>query len=168
MKLSEFKSRLLAQPAAPVVIALPGGGFVPRHFHVTEVGHVAKKFVDCGGKFRAAESCVLQTWTASGHDDGHRLSAGKMNFILGLAGSILTSGELPVEVEYEDGAISQFPVDEITFDGAELTLHLGSKHTDCLARERCGVPGEGACATDGDEGTACCAGAVASEGQGCC
>jgi len=149
MKLSEFKSQLGAHPAAPVIISLPDGGIVPRHFHVTEVGHVAKKFVDCGGKFRASESCVLQTWTASDRDDGHRLTAGKLKFILGLADSILPSADIPVEVEYEDGVISQFPVDELVFDGAELNVRLGLKHTDCLARERCGAPGEEGCAAGG-------------------
>ena len=168
MNLTEFKTLLAAHPAVPVVMALPAGGMVPRHFHVTEVGHVAKKFVDCGGKFRAAESCVLHTWTASDRDDGHRLTAGKLHSILGLADSILPSGDLPVEVEYEDGLISQFPVDEISFDEVELTVHLGAKHTDCLARERCGVPGEGAGAADGGEETACCAGAGKSSGKGCC
>lgn len=168
MKLSEFKTQLGAHPAAHVVLALPAGGIVPRHYHVTEVGHVAKKFVDCGGKFRAAEGCVLQTWIAGERDDGHRLTAGKLQFILGLAESILPSGDLPVEVEYEDNVISQFPINEITFDGSELTVHLGSKHTDCLARERCGLPGEGGCAADAADEGACCAGAAGSGDKGCC
>jgi len=168
MKLSEFKTQLAAHPAAHVILSLPAGGIVPRHYHVTEIGHMAKKFVDCGGKFRATESCVLQTWTAAERDDGHRLTAGKLQFILGLADSILPSGDVPVEVEYEDGVISQFPVDEITFDGSELTVRLGSKHTDCPARERCGVPGEGACATDTAEEGVCCASPAGSNGKGCC
>ncbi len=166
MNLNEFKSQLRAHPEAHVVVSLPTGGIVPRHFHVTEVGHVAKKFVDCGGKFRASDSCVLQTWTSSGHDDGHRLTAGKLAFILGLADRILPAGDVPVEVEYEDGVISQFPVEEITFGGAELNVQLGRKHTDCLARERCGVEGGDRCA-DGTE-TGCCVGAGESKGQGCC
>lgn len=168
MKLNEFKTQLGAHPAAPVVISLPDGGIVPRHFHVTEVGHIAKKFVDCGGKFRAAESCVLQTWTASGRDDGHRLTAGKLEHIIGLAASILPSGELPVEVEYEEGVISQYPVETVAFDGTALTVQLGRKHTDCFARERCGAPGEGACATEPEEEGACCVGAGKSDGQRCC
>src|SRR5258708_247811 len=101
MKISEFRTQLRAHPEAHIAITLPDGGLVPLHFHVTEVGHVAKNYVDCGGKFRSSESCVLQTWIASDHDDGHRLTAGKLDFILGLADSILPSGEMPVEVEFE-------------------------------------------------------------------
>jgi len=168
MNLNDIKTQLGAHPAANVVLALPGGVIVPRHFHVTEVGHVAKKFVDCGGKFRTAESCVLQTWTSSEHDDGHPLTAGKLQFIVGLADSILPSGDLPVEVEYEEGVISQFPVEAITLVGSELTIQLGSKHSDCLARELCGVSAGEAGETEADSKAGCCAGAAGSAGKGCC
>jgi hypothetical protein len=55
-------------------------------------------------------------------------------------------------VEYERDAVSQFPV-----AGAEVTpmgvlFHLGRKHTDCLAPDRCGVAGCAPSAT----GAACC------------
>ena len=163
MKLSEFKARLGAQPEAQLIIALPGGGAVPRHFHVTEVGHVAKKFVDCGGTFRASESCVLQTWTGSDQDDGHRLTAGKLKSILGLAHSILPSDDLPVEIEFENGVVSQFPVEAITGGPLELNVQLGSKHTDCLAKELCGV-GEGQ--DDCGAGSGCCGKEAGAEG--CC
>ena len=156
MKLSEFKERLGAHPAAQVIFALPGGGSVPRHFHVTEVGHVAKNFVDCGGKFRASESCVLQTWTATDRDDGHRLTAGRLRHILGLADSILPSGDLPVEIEHEAGVVSQHPVEAINVEGAELTVHLGFKHTACLARERCGGKEDDAGAVGAGAESGCC------------
>ena len=161
MNLSEFKTLLGANPAAQLVIALPRGGTVPRHFPVTEVGHVAKRFVDCGGTFRTSESCVLQTWTGAEQDDGHRLTAGKLASILGLARSLLPSDELPVEIEFEDGVVAQFPVEAITGNAAELTLSLGFKHTDCLAKELCGVPGgesedSGGCCGSGAGAKSCC------------
>jgi hypothetical protein len=162
MKLSELKTQLLAHPGQIVTILLPDGGRVPRHFHVTEVGHVAKKFVDCGGTFRAHDACVLQTWTGTAADDGHRLQAGRLAHILGLAHAILPTDELPVEVEYEDGIVSQFPLMEITASETELTLLLGLKHTDCLAREQCGVGEGGDCATEPE--AACCGG----KKTGCC
>jgi hypothetical protein len=163
MNLHEFKAHLRAHPGAHVIIALPDGGTMPRHFHVTEVGHVAKQFVDCGGKFRASETCVLQTWVRTAKDDGHRLTAGKLDYILGLAQRILPSDGLPVEVEYEDGVVSQFPVASVTVTGAELTVHLGLKHTDCLAWERCGADG---CVDETEDAADCCgAGAGA---KSCC
>ena len=163
MNLTELRSRLGAHPGLTLTIALPDGSRVPAHFHVTEVGHVAKKFVDCGGTFRASETCVLQTFVGSPRDDGHRLTAAKLARILELAKPILPSDKLPVEVEYEDKVISQFPLAEVSVGAGSLVLQLGGKHTDCLAREKCGL------APDGDEArdnAGCCAGTAA--GGPCC
>jgi hypothetical protein len=139
MKLSELKNYLYRAPDSGVVFSLPDGRVIPAHFHVTEVGHVTKRFIDCGGTTRTAEACVLQTWVGSNQDDGHRLTAGRLAKILGLSHAILPSHELSVEVEHEDPFVSQFPIDEIVQRGPDLLIKLGLKHTDCLAKERCGV-----------------------------
>lgn len=139
MKLTELKSILLSHPHRTVAVELPGGTPVPAHFHITEVGHVAKKFVDCGGTFRASEACVLQTYVGSPVDDGHRLAAGRLAKILDLANPILPGTDLPVEIEHETEVISQFPLVAVRVDGSLLALQLGLKHTDCLAKERCGI-----------------------------
>jgi hypothetical protein len=157
MKINELKSVLLSHATLPVVVALPDGGRVPAHFHVTEVGHIAKKFVDCGGTFRTDETCVLQTWVGSPRDDGHRLTAGRLAKILGLAKPILPETDLPVEVEYEAEVISQFPLMNAKVDGSTLVLQLDHKHTDCLAREKCGIEAKESEATAGCGcGTGCC------------
>src|SRR5436190_117460 len=105
MNLTELKAGLHARPELNVTIALPDGGRIPAHYHITEVGHVAKRFVDCGGTVRNSETCVLQTYFGSSKDDGHRLTAGKLAHILDLASPLLPSDDVPVEVEYEDGVI---------------------------------------------------------------
>jgi hypothetical protein len=158
MNLIELKSQLRAQPELNVVLALPDGGRVPAHYHVTEVGHVTKKFIDCGGTVRASEACVLQTYFGSPKDDGHRLPAGKLAGILDLARSILPTSDLPVEVEYEDEVISQYPLAGIVVEGDSLVLQLGEKHTDCLAKDKCGITDD---ETEG-EGSGCCAAPTAS------
>jgi hypothetical protein len=158
MNLNELKFCLQKRPELNVVIALPDGRRVPAHYHVTEVGHVAKKFVDCGGTFRATEACVLQTFVGSPQDDGHRLTAGKLAGILRFADSFLPSTDLPVEVEYEDGMVSQYRVTGAGLVGDELTLQLGRKHTDCLAKAKCGI----------DEGCGCGGEPEPAETAGCC
>jgi hypothetical protein len=157
MNITELKAQLRAHPELNVSVRRPDGSPVPAHYHLTEVGHVTKKFVDCGGKFRSSESCVLQTHFGSPRDDGHRLTAGKFAMILDLAKPILPSEELAVEVEYDAGVISQSPLESITVTGGSVQLHLGAKHTDCLAKEKCGT----------DEGCGCAAGPVA-EVAACC
>jgi hypothetical protein len=138
MTLDAFRSVLAANPAAPLYLMLPDGSFVPEHFHVTEVGRVQKDFIDCGGTVRSATSCVLQVWVAS--DTDHRLDAAKLAKIVALADPLLPSAEVPVEVEYESGVVAQYPVAAAEVTPSGVLFHLGTKHTACLAPDRCGVP----------------------------
>jgi hypothetical protein len=167
MNITELKARLRAQPELTVSIRRPDGALIPAHYHLTEVGHVAKHFVDCGGKFRSSETCVLQTHFGSPRDDGHRLTAGKFAKILDLAAPILPSGELLVEVEYDAGVISQAPLETVTVAGDTLQLHLGAKHTDCLAKEKCGTDEGCGCAPEPVVEAAACCEAPAGGGR-CC
>ena len=150
MTIREFQHHLEAHHGLPVAFQLPDGGFIPAHFHITEVGHVKKTFVDCGGTRRTQETCLLQTWVAN--DEEHRLQAGKLADIFAKTRDVLPDHELPVEIEFEDYVVAQFPVqDAASIDGA-LTFTLGLKHTDCLAKEVC-LPNS--CCGSGE--TSCCA-----------
>jgi hypothetical protein len=135
MKVSEFREHLNAQPTHELRFVLPDGGFVPVHAHITEVGRTDRRFIDCGGTVRAVSACTLQAWVAD--DIDHRLLPGGLVGILGKAEAILGTDELDVEVEYEDGFLSQFPVLRAAADGDILSFYLGLKHTDCLAKELC-------------------------------
>ncbi len=150
MNLAEFRHHLQSHADLPLRFALPDGGLIPVHFHVTEVGHVTKNFIDCGGTRRVSESCLLQTWVAA--DTEHRLHAGKLDAIFDLAGAVLPHETLPVEVEYEEGLTAQFPVVGVEVVEGALQFGLGWKHTDCLAKEKC-LPESGCCASS----AACCA-----------
>lgn len=72
-------------------------------------------------------------------DIDHRLDAAKLAGILRLAAPMLKATALPVEVEYEEGRVSQFPVTAAEVTPSGLLFHLGGKHTACLAPDRCGV-----------------------------
>jgi hypothetical protein len=165
MKLDLLIVQLESNPASILEIALPDGRQIPAHFHVTEAGHVAKRFVDCGGTFRTTESCLLQVFIGSARDDGHRLTAGKLAHILELARPILPSRDLPVEVEYEAGVVSQFPVEGVSLAGDRLVLELGRKHTDCLAKDKCGIEESCGCGAPDDSAAGC---GGAKERTGCC
>jgi hypothetical protein len=145
MTVGEIRAVLGNNSDALLHLMLPDGDFVPAHFHVTEIGRVQKDFIDCGGTTRSVVSCLLQVWVA--HDTAHRLTAGKLAGILRLAAPLLKSDELPVEVEYENTAVSQFPIAAVEVTPSGILFHLGTKHTDCLAPDRCGV---------GPNGTGCC------------
>lgn len=137
MLLSELRTALAADAAAALHLLLPDGDMVPPHFHVTEVGRVRKDFVDCGGTVRASETCLIQVWVAG--DTHHRLSAGKLLGILELAGRVGVPADAPVEAEYDIGNATQYPLTGVEGTPSGLLLHLGGKHTACLAPDRCGV-----------------------------
>jgi len=152
MNISDFLSELRVQADKPVRFILPDGGMIPAHFHITEVGHVTKRFIDCGGTRRTLETCLLQTWV---HDDvDHRLFVGKLAAIFDKAGDVL-----PVEIEYEDGVVAQFPVEGAEVIDGLLVFRCGWKHTDCLARGIClsgeclPAPQPAGCCTPGSQ---CC------------
>jgi hypothetical protein len=141
VKIREFYDILNASPEATIHIEMPDGQFVPAHFHITEVGRVHKDFIDCGGTVRSSTACVLQVWVAN--DVGHRLTTSKFAGILRVAGALLRSDDLPVEMEYECDTVSQFAVVAAEATPRGLMLQLAAKHTACLAPERCGVPAAG-------------------------
>ena len=70
MKLSEIKP--LLSKVQSVSFILPNGQFVPKHFHVTEVGMITKNFIDCGGTVREEKMVNFQLWEANDFD--HRLA----------------------------------------------------------------------------------------------
>lgn len=147
MKLSQFIAQLHAHPEHQLTFLLPDGDRVPAHFHITEAGRIDKSFIDCGATIRTTATCSLQAWVAD--DTDHRLTPGKLAGVLQIAAPLFKGDDLDVEIEYEDCSISQFPVLEASAEGAELIFHLGSKHTDCLAKESCLPQGASA-------GTGCC------------
>ena len=151
MKLHEVKSILRAHPRAVPRFTLPDGEQIPAHFHITEVGHVTKRFIDCGGKLHdKRESCVLQTWLGS--DTDHRIDAATFGKILDLGAQVLPDEEMEVEVEYDCCVVAQYPIGDAKKVGEFIEFQLVEKHTDCLARHR----RRDADASKAAEETACC------------
>jgi hypothetical protein len=139
---SRFVSLLKEHPGVHIHWRLPDASYVPPHYHITEVGRVQKDFIDCGGTVRSSSSCVLQVWVAD--DVEHRLETTKLSGIISAAEPVLGCVDLPVEVEYDSGVISQYPVVGAEFTSCGLIFYLGGKHTACLAPAKCGV-GSGCC-----------------------
>ena len=143
MTVSEFLAVLMANPGVKMHFMLPDQSFVPAHYHITEIGRVQKDFIDCGGTVRSLTSCMLQIWVAT--DIDHRLETTKLAKIVEIARPLLESDDLPVEVEYEDAVVAQYPLAGAEVTPSGILFYLGSKHTACLAPEKCGVGGEGCC-----------------------
>lgn len=137
MTVKELLEVLVANPDSRLHMLLPSGKLIPAHFHVTEVGHVQKTFIDCGGTKRKSSLCVLQVWTAD--DTEHRLSSDKLAKIITLAEDVLGTDDLPVEVEYGSNVASHYSLSKVEVAAPGLLFVLHGRKTDCLAPDKCGV-----------------------------
>lgn len=133
MTISEIK-KVLAN-SEKIGFQLPDGGFVPGHFHVTEIGKLVKDFIDCGGTVRHEERACFQLWQADDYD--HRLHPEKLVRIIELAQNKLNIGDIEVEVEYQGDTIEKYNLD---YNGKHFLLI--STETDCLAKDKCNIPTE--------------------------
>ncbi|WP_417856953.1 DUF6428 family protein [Xanthomarina gelatinilytica] len=133
MKLSEIKQRL--STLETIAFKLPNGTLVPSHFHVTEVGKIDKHFIDCGGTVRKESVINFQLWEENDYD--HRLHPEKLVHIIELSEKVLGLEDLEIEVEYQGETIGKYNLD---FDGKHFLLT--NKQTDCLAKDKCGIPAE--------------------------
>lgn len=131
MKLSEFKSNLTGMTT--VSFQLPDGSTVPAHFHITEVGHVQKRFIDCGGTTRLEDRICFQLWEAEDFD--HRLQADKLMKIIELSERTLNLPDEEIEVEYQSTTIGKY---QLAFNGN--SFELLTTQTACLAEDKCGIP----------------------------
>jgi hypothetical protein len=157
MKLSELKEKLPG--VQELNFELPDGTFVPSHFHVTEVGQVNKKFIDCGGTIRQEKVVSFQLWKAGDFD--HRLAPQKLTDIINLSEKILGIEDGEIEVEYQGDTIGKYGLD---FNGKNFFLM--AKQTACLASDKCGIPADKQKVKLSDLSTsnqACC-----TPGGGCC
>src|SRR5436189_5896365 len=151
MTLRSLQNALEANPGRFARFVLPDGSYIPAHAHVTEVGHVARNFIDCGGLTGKEEKVVLQAHV--GGDTGHRLRSDRLASILQLGRRVVPNAEMDVDVEYDCCVVAQYPITEAKQDGKYLNLILERGRTQCRARDRREVEtAEGCCAT----GTACC------------
>ena len=133
MKISEIKNSL--NQLKQVTFVLPNGGHVPPHFHITELGIISKDYIDCGGTIRQEKIANFQLWSANDFD--HRIEPKKIIDIIDLAQNSIGLEDLEVEVEYQSDTIGKYG---LSFNGTHFQL-IATK-TDCLAKDKCGIPEE--------------------------
>jgi hypothetical protein len=132
MTLSEIKKHL--SQLETISFTLPDGSLVPNHFHVTEVGQVAKHFIDCGGTVRQEKKVSFQLWNADDYD--HRLHPEKLVKIIELSEEIFNLEGLDIEVEFQ----GEQTIQKFGLEFKNNTFQLTSLVTDCLAKDKCGIP----------------------------
>lgn len=151
MLLSAFKQNLSL--VENVSFTKQNGGAIPSHFHITEVGQVNKRFIDCGGTVRNEQVITMQLWESV--DYWHRLKPKALEAIIDLATSKLALEDLEVEIEYQSETIGKY-----SLDFGNNTFVLIPTKTDCLALDKCGIP---TIASIKESVQSCC-----SPSSGCC
>ncbi len=139
MKISDFKIHL--SNVTKVTFLLPNRSKVPEHFHVTELGIITKNYIDCGGTIRNEEVANFQLWTAE--DFEHRIHPQKIIDIINIAEEKLGLKDLEIEVEYQSETIGKYGL-----QFSEGEFYLIPSQTDCLAKDKCGIPDEKISITD--------------------
>lgn len=129
MKLLELKKHL--NHLNTIAFQLPNGEFVPKHFHITEIGNINKHFIDCGGTLRTESTVTLQLWSAN--DYNHQLHPEKFIKIIELSEKALSIDNLDIEVEYQ----GKQTIETYTLDFNGTHFMLKTKFTDCLAKDKC-------------------------------
>ncbi|WP_397362474.1 DUF6428 family protein [Olleya sp. R77988] len=149
MTLSEIKKHLTNLET--ISFTLPDGSLVPSHFHVTEVGKTTKHFIDCGGTVRQEKKVNFQLWNANDYD--HRLHPEKLVKIIELSEDIFNLDNLEIEVEFQ----GEYTIQKFGLGFENNSFQLTSLITDCLAKDKCGIPTEQLPKTE-----------TCAPGSGCC
>ncbi|MEM6629917.1 MAG: DUF6428 family protein [Bacteroidota bacterium] len=132
MNLSAIKQHL--HTLDTLKFQLPDGSWVPLHFHVTEIGSLAKNFIDCGGTQRQENHINFQLWHSGDYD--HRLGSKKLLGIIELAEQTLgLERDWEVEIEYQGETISKYGV-----AAHPEGFSLINQFTNCLAQDQCIPP----------------------------
>jgi hypothetical protein len=151
MTLEQFKQKLAT--VSEVTFLKPDGTSIPKHFHITEVGQINKRFIDCGGTVRDENVIAMQLWESI--DFWHRLEPKTLNAIIDLSEEKLNIGNHEVEIEYQSDTIGKYGV---AFENG--VFKLTTTKTACLALDKCGIP---TLESVKEKVQACC-----TPGGGCC
>ena len=154
MNIKDFKNSL--SNLCELTFVLPNGSHVAPHFHLTEVGEITKNYVDCGGTVRNEKVANFQLWAADDYD--HRLKPQKVIDIIEMAEKEIGLENLEIEIEYQSETIGKYGLE---FEGGRFLLQ--ATQTDCLAKEKCGIPEAQPVNIIQSESSSCC-----SPESGCC
>lgn len=154
MKLSELKNKL--STLSNLTFVQPNGVYVPRHFHITEIGLISKHFIDCSGTVRQEQTATLQIWVAEDYE--HRLKPSSLLKIIDISAKILGDLDPEIEAEYQSETIGKYAL-----DFKDENFLLVPKHTNCLAKDTCGVAEKKSKLSEVESEARCC-----TPGGSCC
>ena len=147
MRTQDFISRLRETPAKRLVFTNSDGATIPGVYHLTELKAASFDTVDCGAQKNQWNETIAQLWVPEEEENGERMTAAKFLSIYDKVARLI-SLDVTAEIRFEYGdenfPPSDYHVEKISENEAELRVQLRLPQTTCKVRERRGS-GAGCC-----------------------
>ncbi|MFT4781553.1 MAG: hypothetical protein ACJAZK_000093 [Psychroserpens sp.] len=144
MKTLELFSILEQHQDKTLLFEYTSNKFIGANYHITEVKHIKVDSVDCGAQTDSWNETIIQLWESPLERNRTKyMSVLKALAILKTVGK-MRSYDLASEIKFEYSNASfhtaQLFVNEFKIEENKVIFQLGTKKTDCKAKELCGVP----------------------------
>jgi hypothetical protein len=139
MTTHDFISRLRKAPAKQLVFANSDGAMIHGGYHLTELKSASFDTVDCGAQKSHWQETIVQLWVPENEESDDFMTAKKFLAIYDKVARLI-SLDVAAEIRFEYGdenfPPSNYHVEKISENEAELRVQLRLPQTTCKARDR--------------------------------
>jgi hypothetical protein len=140
MRTQDFISRLRGAPAKRLVFTNSDGATIHGGYHLTELKAASFDTVDCGAQKNQWYQTIVQLWVPEEEEEnGERMTAAKFLSIFDKVARLI-SLDVTAEIRFDYGdenfPPSDYHIEKINENEAELRVQLRLPQTTCKARDR--------------------------------
>lgn len=139
MTTNDFISRLRGAPAKQLVFTNSEGATIHGGYHLTELKAAFFDTVDCGAQKNQWNETIAQLWVPEAEENGEMMTAAKFLSIYDKVARLISldpTAEIRFEYGDENFPSSNYHVENISENPAELRVQLQLPQTTCKARDR--------------------------------
>ena len=139
MTTHDFISRLREAPAKQLVFTNSDGTTIHGGYHLTELKAASFDTVDCGAQKNRWNETIVQLWVPEDEENGEFMTAAKFLSIYDKVARLIpldSTAEIRFEYGDENFPPSNYHVEMITGNEAELRVQLRLPQATCKARDR--------------------------------
>jgi uncharacterized protein DUF6428 len=139
MRTQDFITRLRKAPTKALVFINSDGTTIHGGYHLTELKAASFDTVDCGAQKNQWNETIVQLWVPEEQENGEFMTAAKFLSIYDEVARLI-SLDLTAEIRFEYGdenfPPSDYHVEKISENEAELRVQLRLPQATCKARDR--------------------------------
>jgi len=139
MRTQDFISRVRKAPAKALVFTNADGATLHGRYHLAELKAASFDTVDCGAQKNQWNETIAQLWVPEEEENGEPMTAAKFLSIYDKVARLI-SLDVTAEIRFEYGdenfPPSDYHVEKISENEAELRVQLRLPQTTCKARDR--------------------------------